>query len=222
MHNIALYLKLTHYFINIISKNKDYINSNKLFRILKRYNIEDIFYILNRASIVNNNLKLFYIVFLYKLLDRKKYNELLYKSKKYKLFITLRINKIKCDLINNYRNNQRLNYGLEYINTKFEDNKRYFYKKNNRMYYKKLLSIYLKTIVYTIKWYKETLEKTYKPGGRGYFEAKNRFENRFENKITLYNSALVASPYTAYFRCLSLVSGFLIPVLIAIIKGLFL
>jgi hypothetical protein len=179
MFNIAFYLKLRPYFINIISKNKDYINTDKLLRIYKRKkcNIEDIFYILNRASIVNNNLKLFYIVFLYKLLDQKQYNEILYKNIKYKKFITGRINKIKNNIISNLVYNQRLNYGIEYINTNFEHNKRYFHNRSNKKYYKKLVSIYLKTIVYTIKWYRETLKKTYAPGGRGYLDAMNRFNS---------------------------------------------
>ena len=179
MNNIAIYLRLTPYFRCILSKNKGYVNYNKLLRIYKRYIIavDDIFYILNRASIVNNNLKLFYILFLYKLLDKKEYSNFLYKNKNYKEFIIRRINKIRNNLRNN--TNYRLNYGLEYIDTNFVNNKRYFDIKKNRKYYRNLLLIYLKTIAYTLKWYRETLEKTYAPGGRGYFEARDSFLSYF-------------------------------------------
>ena len=40
-----------------------------------------------------------------------------------------------------------------------------------------ILSIYLKIILYTLKWYRETLEIRYRPGGRGYIEARDRFLN---------------------------------------------
>jgi hypothetical protein len=172
MNNIALYLRLTPYFIYILSKNKDYINTNKLLRIYKRYKIDDIFHIINRISIVNNQLKLFYLVFLYKLLDKKEYNNFLNTNKNYKQFITCKINKIKDNILTN---NQRLKYGLEYIYNNFVDNKRYFYVRKNKKYYKNLLIIYLKTIALTLKWYRETLEKTYAPGGKGYFEARDDF-----------------------------------------------
>ena len=173
--NMSICLRLTPYFSRILSKNKDYINTNKLSRIYKRYKIDDISYIIKRTSVVNNELKLFYLLFLHKLLDKKEYNDLLYKNKYYKEFIIRRINKIKDSIRNSLRNNERLNYGLEYMNTKFVYNKRYFYVNNNSKYYKKLLSIYLKTILYTLKWYRETLEIRYKPGGKGYIEARDRF-----------------------------------------------
>ena len=169
--NIVICLRLTPYFSNILSKNKDYIITIKLLKIYKRYKISDISYIIKRTSIVNNELKLFYLLFLHKLLDKKEYNDLLYKNKYYKEFIVRRLNKIR----NNLRNNERLNYGLEYIEKNFVYNKRYFYVNNNSKYYKKLLSIYLKTILYTLKWYRETLEIRYKPGGKGYIEARDRF-----------------------------------------------
>jgi len=171
MNNIAICLRLTPYFIYILSKNKDYINTNKLLRIYKRYKIDDIFYIINRISIVNNQLKLFYLVFLYKLLDKKEYNDFLIENKNYKQFIIRKINKIKDNILTN---NQSLN-GLEYINKNFVNNKRYFYVRKNKKYYKNLMLIYIKTIALTLKWYRETLEKTYAPGGRGYFEARDEF-----------------------------------------------
>lgn len=177
MNNIAISLKLTPYFNYILSKNKDYINTNKLLRIYNRYNLEDIFSILNRTCIVNNQLKLFYLLFLYKLLDKKEYNDFLNDNKNYKKFITRKIEKIKDNLRNN--TNQRLNYGIEYINRNFENNKRYFQVRKNKKYYKNLLLIYFKTIAYTLKWYRETLEKTYAPGGRGYFEARDSFLSYF-------------------------------------------
>ena len=172
MNNIAICLRLTPYFNYILSKNKDYINTNKLLRIYNRYKVDDIFYILNRTCIVNNQLKLFYLLFLYKLLDKKEYNDFLNENKNYKQFITRKINKIKDNILTN---NQRLNNGLEYINKNFVNNKRYFNIRKNKKHYKNLLLIYLKTIAYTLKWYRETLEKTYAPGGRGYYESKDSF-----------------------------------------------
>ena len=47
--------------------------------------------------------------------------------------------------------------------------------RKNKKHYKNLLLIYLKTIAYTLKWYRETIEKTYAPGGKGYFEARDEF-----------------------------------------------
>lgn len=178
MINIAITLKLTPYFNYILSKNKDYINTNKLLRIYNRYNIEDIFCILNRTCIVNNQLKLFYLLFLYKLLDKKEYNYFLNDNKNYKQFITRKIDNIKNNILTNNTNRSLVN-GLEYINRNFENNKRYFQVRKNKKYYKNLLLIYLKTIAYILKWYRETLEKTYAPGGRGYYEAKDSFLSYF-------------------------------------------
>lgn len=181
MNNIVICLKLPPYFRYILSKNKDYIDINNLLKIYKRYKISDISYIISRTSIVNKELKLFYLLFLHKLLDKKEYNDLLSNNKNYKQFIIRRINKIKNNIRTSLRNgskiDERINNGLEYIDKNFVYNKRYFYINNNSKYYKKLLSIYLKTILYTLKWYRETLEIRYRPGGRGYIEARDRFLN---------------------------------------------
>ena len=81
MNNIVICLKLPPYFRYILSKNKDYIDINNLLKIYKRYKISDISYIISRTSIVNKELKLFYLLFLHKLLDKKEYNDLLSNNK---------------------------------------------------------------------------------------------------------------------------------------------
>ena len=85
-------------------------------------------------------------------------------------------------MINTIDVDTKTSYGLDYINNNFVFNRRYFSKRNNKIYYKKLIVIYLKTIMYTLKWYREALEKTYAPGGKGYFEARYSFENNY-NKL---------------------------------------
>ena len=67
---------------------------------------------------------------------------------------------------------------VKYISNNFEPNKRFLSRKKNKEYIKKITRIYILTIVFINKWFYSTLERLYKPGGRGYIEVKTDFENK--------------------------------------------
>jgi hypothetical protein len=108
-------------------------------------------------------------------LDKPRYNKLLHTVKFLKPYIISKLQSIK----DNIEIDTRSSYGLDYINKNFVFNKRYFDIRKNKIYYKTLCILYIKIAYCTIKWYRDTIKKTYEPGGRGYFEAKERFTSNF-------------------------------------------
>lgn len=67
---------------------------------------------------------------------------------------------------------------VKYIFKNFEPNKRFISRKKNKEYIKKMTRVYILTIVFINKWFSSTLERLYKPGGKGYIEVKADFENK--------------------------------------------
>lgn len=65
---------------------------------------------------------------------------------------------------------------MKYIKNNFIMNKRFVSIKKNTEYKKRIFRIYMKTMVLCNRWFNDTMEKRYSPGGIGAIEAKNSYD----------------------------------------------
>ena len=79
----------------------------------------------------------------------------------------------------------------EYMLNNFVVNKRFLSIKKNLDYKKRTFRLYMRTMVLCNKWYVDTIEKRYTPGGNGAIEAENHFvylSDIFHNVVERENS----------------------------------
>ncbi len=184
--NIAKYVNLPEYFINIVKNNKFFTRklNIKCFSIYEKHiklnkdkkecisDIQTILYDTENTFNINN--KMILIIFINKLLDTPNMNWFINKNEKFK--------KVVEDKIIIHQNIDFLPEFSEYFKNNFEINKRYISIDLNKDFRKKILKKYIFSLIVFYSIYRNMIHNRYKPGGIGYYECEKRF---YENCIQL-------------------------------------
>jgi hypothetical protein len=71
-----------------------------------------------------------------------------------------------------------LRYGMNtIIETIFEKGKRYFTKRSNKTYRYRIFRAQMRLVTFVSNIFETAMDKRYRPGGSGYFEAMSEFSN---------------------------------------------
>ena len=177
--NLAKFLNLPRYFIDAAKQ----LHSDTYFVLVKIFQnmstcdklgelVENAKTILQLGEVTGNrSLRELIVVFIYICLDIPNViKHLLSPHDKFK--------KVVYSKITDFSSFDNENGGLEfkkYLSENFVANRRFLSIKKNTEYKKRNFRIYMKTMVLCNKWFSDSMEKRYAPGGIGALQAEKRF-----------------------------------------------
>lgn len=177
--NIAKYLNLPEYFINIVENNKWFFTTKFNIKYLTLYKthlslnknkkdcVNDIKTILYDCDYVyHNSIKTILVIFVFKLLDTPNMNWFIHENEKFKITVYQKILE--------QQNSSLLEFS-NYFKENYEINKKYLNIKLNKEHRKKVLKKYMLSLIKFYTLYKKVIENRYKPGGVGFYECQERF-----------------------------------------------
>lgn len=176
--NLAYYLNLPKYF-NYASRKikKEYfkfisiLEKSSSFEIIEV--VESFHYVMNKfIESYDKKVRQLIIVYMFIYLDTSKCIKYLFQDLRFKKILDEKI--LSFYILDETTTPQF----VKYISNNFEPNKRFLSKNKNKQYIKKMTRIYILTILFINKWFSSTLERLYKPGGKGYIDAKDDFQNK--------------------------------------------
>jgi hypothetical protein len=176
--NLACYLNLPKYF-NYASRKikKEYFKLVSIIEKCYSFEILELIiafnYVMNKINEnYDSKVREILVVYLFMILDSPEFVKYTNGKSRFKKVLDEKI-------ISFYNLNERTTpQFVKYIYNNFEPNKRFLSRKKNKEYIKKMTRVYILTIVLVNKWFSSTLERLYKPGGKGYIEVKTDFENK--------------------------------------------
>lgn len=185
--NLAKFLNLPRYFVDNAKK----LHSDFYFVLVKKFqhfltcdNMEDL--VMNFKSVfgmleydeTTKETKELRIMYIYIILDSPAViKHLLSPHEKFK--------KVVYGKIEEFSSSDNENGSLEfkkYVSENFVTNRRFLSVKKNSEYKKRVFRMYMKTMVLCNKWFNDTMEKRYAPGGNGAVEAEKRFLSSLTNQ----------------------------------------
>ena len=172
--NLARYLNLPEYF----NKAGKKITAKFYYKLMKNLEntpndknilINHVKFVLDQTNYCKTYIKELLTIYIYRFLDTQQSIDMLLSNEKFKTVVISKFTEMTeyPDGCEQFR---------EYMLNNFVINKRFLSVKRNTDYKKRMFRIYMRTIVLCNKWYDDTLEKRYTPGGNGAIEAKNHFE----------------------------------------------
>ena len=179
--NLAKFLKLSDFFVNIVENNKWFFLKHKNLRYFLIYKkhlklnknkedcIDDIKTVLfDCEDIYNKNIKSILIIFMFKLLDTPNMNWFInYNGNE-------RFKKVLYDKIIENQTKELQQFS-EYFKVNYEINKKYLSIDLNKQNRKKILKKYMLSLVIFYILYMKVIHNRYKPGGVGYYECEKSF-----------------------------------------------